>query len=94
MAMYNGMMCLHCEQNAASRNSHFCSPACKMAFMSANDGPVDCGECSCEAESVAEAEANGWLDVTPDPEGFSWNYLALCPECQADQEMTVVDAKK
>ena len=87
MAMYNGMLCLKCEQQAARRGSHFCSPACEAAFMAAADGPVECRGGNCVShglDTVAEAVAAGWEDIEPDPDGMWWNYSGLCPECQAD----------
>lgn len=31
----------------------------------------------CELEAIAA----GWREIEADPEGLSWTYLGVCPEC-------------
>lgn len=93
MAMTDGMPCLRCDDAVAEPGSHFCSAECKRAFGASVDGPVECFRCDAGADSVAEAVAAGWVGVEPDLEGMSWNYLGLCPECQADEAAEVAEAQ-
>ena len=43
---------------------------------------LTCGECGEDGpDTLAEAVINGWQRLIHDPEGASWNFLGVCPEC-------------
>jgi hypothetical protein len=46
---------------------------------------VECSECDCGVSSLREAVAEGWTQLQSD-DGPGWNYLGLCPVCQAPEE--------
>ncbi len=78
-----GALCLHCEAKPAVDESKFCSKACRDAFAMNMAEAITCANVGCDAQEdgVITAMAAGWLDIQPDPEGTSWNYLGICPEC-------------
>lgn len=41
---------------------------------------VTCMTCDAQADSIAEATAEGWTDIERH-DGLSWNYLGTCPDC-------------
>jgi hypothetical protein len=45
---------------------------------------VACVSCDAHIDGIAEAQSEGWADITADPEGYSWNYLGVCPDCRAE----------
>jgi hypothetical protein len=46
-----------------------------------------CIECDAgvHIETPEQALAEGWIDIEEDFGGLSWNYVGVCPECQADE---------
>ena len=38
----------------------------------------DAGE---EIQNHVEASRLGWKEITPDPNGLSWNHVCVCPDC-------------
>lgn len=46
---------------------------------------LECSDCDdgVQYRTQEDAEAAGWIDITPDPSGYSWNHLGLCPLCKA-----------
>lgn len=83
MATIAGMLCIQCEAKQVRHGeTHFCSDKCSRAFMKDKDGPVQCVNCFDEYETVAEAKAGGWRRVTQDPDGISYNFSGVCPECR------------
>ena len=43
--------------------------------------------CRCDADSpasIAAALQEGWIDLCHD-DGAAWNYLGVCPDCQAQE---------
>lgn len=79
MAISYGMLCIVCEKKLARRDSHYCSQKCQTKNLK-RKGPVQCMECMAETDTVAEAKAAGWVNVTEDPEGISYNYSGWCPD--------------
>lgn len=73
--------CLNCGQPAAP-NSSFCGQTCGYVFAQKKQGPVQCDECMFTVDVVKEAE--GWSDIRPAPEGISYNWGGICPDCQAE----------
>lgn len=46
---------------------------------------IACTYCDCDSpESLEEAAKAGWSELIRD-DGIGWNYLGICPECQADE---------
>jgi ribosomal protein L34E len=82
MAIMLGMKCLNCEKKDARRDSHYCSDKCGARLARRHKGPVQCLECGAEEETVAQAKKAGWLKVSMDEEGISYNYSGYCPECK------------
>lgn len=80
------MFCLHCGVNAAAYESKFCTAACREQFAATMPESISCSGCDAMADGVAEATAAGWIDIEPDPDGSSWNYLGYCPECQREEQ--------
>jgi hypothetical protein len=37
--------------------------------------------CDALAYGIADAVRDGWTGIDPDPDGTTWNYLGLCPDC-------------
>jgi hypothetical protein len=72
--------CLHCQKKH-NRDSKFCSPACREEFAKTMCEALACFECDAQIDGIATAAAAGWKDIEPDPEGTTWNYLGLCPDC-------------
>ena len=61
---------------------------------------IACARCDvCSPASLAEALQEGWIDLCRD-DGPGWNYLGICPECQAqentaaNQDATQMDNQK
>lgn len=85
MAIAPGMLCMNCEKPARD-DSHFCSGECASAFVTRLQGPVQCEECMYEVDTVAEAKRAKWTGIEPAPEGFSYNFGGLCPDCRAERK--------
>ena len=32
--------------------------------------------------SKEQAEAEGWVELEEDPDGLSWTWLGICPDCR------------
>ncbi len=90
------MNCSQCNLKSSRNGSHFCSRKCRddyvktMPFTLTCDGGAKLDR-GCDADegdlnTEAEALAAGWRDISPDPEGVSWNYLGTCPACAADAD--------
>ena len=48
---------------------------------------LSCTECDGDSpESYEEAVRDGWTQITYYPEGFSENFLGLCPDCRREEE--------
>ncbi len=77
--------CIQCEKNPRNGESLFCSPACKTAYSINPPESISCGVCDAQTDGVAAAEAQGWKHLEMDVEGYSWNYLGLCPDCQKEE---------
>ena len=46
---------------------------------------IACSRCDVDSPaSLAAALQEGWTDLVRD-DGAGWNYLAICPECQAEE---------
>ncbi len=60
--------------------SLFCSRKCKRDFALTMCEAAACANCDAAADGALNALVSDWRDVTPDPEGFGWNYLGACPE--------------
>ncbi len=76
------MLCLHCQKALPSGESKFCSPACRAEFARTMPEAISCYYCDAQADGILSAEHEGWTRIEADPEGSSWNYLGLCPECR------------
>jgi hypothetical protein len=77
--------CVHCELKERRTDSVFCSEECKQAFIAA--GPpesIQCELCDNEADGIKDAERDGWVDIELNVEGYPYNYLGLCPDCQKE----------
>ncbi|MFO0809063.1 MAG: hypothetical protein U0746_10600 [Gemmataceae bacterium] len=85
-------ICRHCETRPVNGASLFCSPECRAEFAKTMPELIECSDCDAQADSIAEATAAGWTEIDPDPEGYSWNYLGLCPECRAVEEAEDAEA--
>ena len=47
---------------------------------------IACSRCDVDSPaSLAAALQEGWIDLSRD-DGSGWNYLGICPECQADEQ--------
>ncbi len=77
------MFCAHCEKPVpASRcESLFCSEECKAEYSKNPPETIACENCSAHIDGLKEAEAAGWKEIEIHVEGFSWNYLGICPDC-------------
>ena len=44
---------------------------------------LTCGLCDAGQgiETQDEAEREGWRSITPDPTGYWWNQVGVCPDC-------------
>lgn len=48
---------------------------------------LSCTECDCDSpDSYEEALSDGWTQITYYPEGFSENFLGVCPDCRREEE--------
>lgn len=81
MALIHGMLCMNCEKEPARPDSHYCSARCSAKFVKRTNGPVQCDHCFAEMETPQEARKAGWTHVSPSPEGISFNYGGVCPDC-------------
>ena len=54
---------------------------------------TSCLTCDNSTNTLAEAVQEGWKDFQHDPKGFSWCYLAECPDCQKAAESNEPKAK-
>jgi hypothetical protein len=73
--------CLHCQLQPARRESKFCSETCRDEFAKDMAEAICCHRCDAQADGIADAVRDGWTGIDPDPEGTTWNYLGLCPDC-------------
>jgi hypothetical protein len=47
---------------------------------------LSCAFCDADSpDTYEEAIQQGWVDIQAD-DGFSWNYLGICPACRPDWE--------
>lgn len=76
------MLCLHCQHAPPERGSKFCSPACREAFALTMPEAISCFHCDAMADGVESAQSGGWTCIEADPEGTTWNYLGVCPDCR------------
>lgn len=89
MAATRRYECIECGDKPRRPSSQFCSALCVVRFM--KDMPFvlacrgtearGCLAGATHFRTPAEAEAEGWREIEPDPEGLRWNYSGLCPEC-------------
>jgi hypothetical protein len=50
---------------------------------------IACARCDVDSpESLAAALQDGWIELSRD-DGAGWNYLGICPQCQAEEFGTV-----
>jgi hypothetical protein len=82
----NPLICLHCQAKPPVGESKFCSAECRTAFAATMAEAIECYVCDAQIDGLAEATAAGWTELEPHPEGTTWNYLGLCPECRAIEE--------
>jgi len=48
---------------------------------------LSCTECDCDSpDSYEDAVSDGWTEITFYPEGYSENFLGLCPDCRREEE--------
>jgi len=49
---------------------------------------LSCETCDAgmDIDTPEQALAEGWIEIDEDFDGRSWNYLGLCPECQAEDK--------
>jgi hypothetical protein len=83
----NPLFCLQCQGKPPVGESKFCSAECRAAFAKGMAEAIACHLCDAQIDGITAATAAGWTDIGPDPEGTSWNYLGLCPECRATEEV-------
>lgn len=73
--------CLGCTRKPHSGESLFCSDQCRARYSRDPPQSIACCQCDGQADSLKEVIASGWTDLDRDVEGYTWNYLGLCPEC-------------
>ena len=62
-----------------------CCPNCDSPHFTVREAPFSlaCAECDVDGPDTKEAAmAEGWTDIQFYPDGRSWCYLGLCPQCR------------
>jgi hypothetical protein len=81
----NPTWCLQCQAKPQVGESKFCSAECRAEFAKDMAEAIACSLCDAQVDGIAQATEEGWTEIDADPEGTSWNYLALCPACKAEE---------